>query len=361
MVQRIKLIVCYIKGLRSGVGTFLSIFTLFLGLALAFWPNLLKIDHNFIEKESYECIKNQLSPEAIKFVEPFLDKEITNASIFYNSIPASLSPTEKNLLFGVIQNKNDYTSTNQLLLLVILSFILTGTVYREFTSGRKYRIAHSIYFLHHVIHIIRDNWQKIFPEHNGKKDLDKVNAKQYIQSSLNEFEKFFTTVTGAPCRACIKVIVDFSTLKVETFVRSSSSSCMPVNKDRENDKIENNSDFFELVANKARFWLVNDVDTEENYQNSHLEINSKKKKSQQLGYKTSFTWPIRKIHQHADTESNEPEIFGFLCIDSKVSGVFSDKYDFDSGALVADFYYFLLRAYFNISAMKLEEINVQRQ
>ncbi len=359
-MNRFKLFFCHVKGLHSQLGTFLSVFSLFLGLTLAFWPHLLTTDSNFIDQKDYECIKSQLSPLAINYVGPFLNKKIDNSSIFYNSIPAGITPTERNLIFSLIHNGNDYTSTNQLLLLVILAIVLIVTVYREFTSGRKYRIAHSIPFLHSAIHIIRDNWQKIFPEINGKKDLDKANAKEYIQNSLNEFEKFFSTVTGAPCRACIKVIVDFSTLKLETFVRSSSSNCLPVNKDRPNDKVENNSEFYELVANKERFWHIKNVDTEENYQNSHLEINSKKKKSQQLGYTTSFTWPIRKIrHDHA-SETDEPEIFGFLCIDSRVSGVFQEKYDFDSGALVADFYYFLLRAYFMISTMKLENTDDTR-
>ena len=59
--------------------------------------------------------------------------------------------------------------------------------------------------MHNSIHIIRDNWEKIFPEINGVKDLNKDNAKEYIQKSLDEFERYFSTVTGAPCRTCIKM------------------------------------------------------------------------------------------------------------------------------------------------------------
>lgn len=121
------------------------------------------------------------------------------------------------------------------------------------------------------------------------------------------------------------------------------------------------SEFYELVEKKERCWHVKNVDIEKNYHNSHLEINSKKKRSAQLGYNTTFTWPIRKFKQGQTGNEEELEIYGFLCVDSKVSGVFKEKYDFDSGALIADFYYFLLRAYVLISASKLEEQSEQGQ
>ena len=74
-----------------------------------------------------------------------------------------------------------------------------------------------------------------------------------------------------------------------------------------------------------------------------------------MGYNTTFTWPIRKVKHDQSGNEDKLEIYGFLCVDSKVSGVFNEKYDFESGALIADFYYFLLRAYVLISINKLEE------
>lgn len=354
-MDRIGLFLRRLRSFNSRLGTIIGLCSLLLGAILAFWPNLLRTDNTVINLEKYECIKSQLSPEATTFLIPYLNKSIPDLKFFYKSIPASISQKETNLLVDLIHSEHDYTSINHFLLLIILFLLLAGFIYREFTSGRKYRIAHSISYLHNAIHIIRDNWQKIFPERNGKKDLDKENAKEYIQKSLGEFENFFSTVTGSPCRTCIKAIVGFSPLKVETFARSTSSACLTANEDTDNDKVDNNSEFYELVANRERFWHVEDVDSEKNYQNSHLEINSKKKKSKQLGYKTTFTWPIRKIKHGQSGNDDELEIYGFLCVDSKVSGVFKERYDFDSGALIADFYYFLLRVYVLISANKLEE------
>lgn len=356
-MDRIRLFFRHLRSFNSRLGTIIGLCSLLLAVILAFWPNLLKTDDNAINLENYECVKSQLSPEAATFLTPYLNKSIPDLKFFYKSIPASISQKETNLLVDLIHSKHDYISINHFLLLIILFLLLAGFIYREFTSGRKYRIAHSISYLHNAIHIIRDSWQKIFPERDGKKDLDKENAKEYIQKSLDEFEKFFSTVTGSPCRTCIKTIVDFSTLKVETFARSTSSTRISVNKDTADDNVNNNSEFYELLANKKRFWHVDDVDSEKNYQNSHLEINSKKKKSKQLGYKTTFTWPIRKIKHGLSGNDDKLEIYGFLCVDSKVSGVFKERYDFDSGALIADFYYFLLCAYVLISANKLEEQN----
>ncbi len=360
----LRLFFCNLKIFHSNFGIYIGICSLILGLILAFWPNLLKIESSIIDLKSYECVKSQLSADSIKFIAPYLNSTIQDVKLFYKSIPPALSQGEKIVLIDLVADKYNFLSINKFILLLFISFLSTGFIYREFSGGRKYRIAHSLAYLHNSIHVIRDNWQKIFPETNGSKGIDKDNAKEYIQKSLNEFERYFSTVTGAPCRACIKTIVDISdisSLKVKTFARSSSSLCLPIAADNENDEVKNNSDFYELVANRERYWYVKNVDCEKNYQNSHLSINSPKKKSSQLGYSTTFTWPIRKLKQGQSGDKDDLEIFGFLCVDSKVSGVFNEKYDFDSGALIADFYYFLLRAYVLISSKKLEEQNEQVQ
>jgi hypothetical protein len=181
--------------------------------------------------------------------------------------------------------------------------------------------------------------------------LDKESAKEYIQKSIDDFEKFLSVVTGTPCRVCIKIISDIKTLQVKTFSRSSFSVNVKCNSDIGEDFVYNNSDFKALFEKKERYWYVNNVDTATNYINSHVDSTSNEKKSKQLGYKTSFTWPIRKISYYND-DNGELNIYGFLCADSKVSNVFMEKYDFDSGALIADFYYFLLKKYFDISEKK---------
>lgn len=354
-MNRIKLFLCDLRSFNSRFGTYIGVLSLLLAFILAFWPNLLKIEMYCINVNSFNHIKGQLSSESVKFIEPYLKEPINDIKVFYKSIPESISNSERGLLIDLVQNEYDFSSVNSFLVMVFMFVVAIVFVYREFSGGRKYRIAHSIAYLHNAIHVIRDNWQKIFPEIGGKKTLDKDSAKEYIQKSLDEFERYFSTITGSPCRTCIKTIVDFEPLKVETFARSSSSVCLPIKRDTDNDNVENNSEFYELVVNKERYWHVKNIDTEKNYHNSHLEINSPKKKSSQLGYNMTFTWPIRKLKQSESGNEDEFEIYGFLCADSKVSGVFKEKYDFESGALIADFYYFLLRAYVLISTRKLEE------
>ena len=122
-------------------------------------------------------------------------------------------------------------------------------------------------------------------------------------------------------------------------------------RDKKQDFVYNNSDYKALIGSNNRYWCVGDVDSEPNYENSHVDNTSRVKKSKQLGYKSSFTWPIRKVQ-----ENGSLKLYGFLCIDSNVTKAFHERYDFDCGALVADFYYFLLRAYFKISELMSREI-----
>lgn len=354
-MENLKKILCYLQTAYSRSATFIGIFSFIFAILIAAWPNIFNIEKNIIDKAGYASAKQNLSSDSINYLSSFKDGVIPDIKLYIKSIPSTISQNEKNIIIDLIKNPYDYSSLNNTIVLVILILSLGSFFYREVVGGRKYRIAHSIKNLHKSIHIIRDNWQEIFPESDGKKDLSIDNAKKYIQLSIDEFEKYISIVSGTPCRVCIKVIIDFNSLQVETFARSSSSLCINTNKDSSNDTIENNTDFKALFSSKHRFWHVPNVDTATNYQNSHLNITSHEKKSKQLGYKTSFTWPIRKVLPKTTSSEDDIEIYGFLCVDSRVSNIFSEQYDFDSGALVADFYYFLLRAYFIIANQKVKE------
>ena len=354
-MESLKKSLYYLQSLYSRSATFIGILSLIFAILIAALPNIFNIEKNVIDEEGFLSVKSSLSPESISYLTSCKNGVISDVKLYIKSIPSTISPNERSIIIDLIKTPYDYSSLNSTILLVMLILSIVSFFYRETVGGRKYRIAHSVKNLHKSIHIIRDNWQEIFPEKDGKKDLDIDKAKKYIQSSLDEFEKYISIVSGTPCRVCIKVIVDLSSLKVETFARSSSSLCIAINQDSTNDTIENNTDYKALFSARHRYWHVPNVDTATNYQNSHLNITSREKKSKLLGYKTSFTWPIRKALPKPNGGEDDIEIYGFLCADSRVANIFSEQYDFDSGALVADFYYFLMRAYFIIASQKLKE------
>lgn len=328
---------------------FLGVLSILLVIFFAFWPNLFVLNRNEINVKSYEKIKKQLSPEAIDFLEMYKNEQIDDLKEFAKSIPGIITIEERNRIIDLVKNRPDYPGVSQFLISASFIVLIIFFVARELTAGRKFRIAQSINYLHSSIHIIRDNWDLMFPLEGFSRNVDDKMMRKNMIISLDYFEDFFSVVTGSPCRACIKVIspdkqvADMDDLVVKTFVRSSFAKSSHSRNDTKNDKIISNSDFCALAIHKERYWYIKDVDKERGYSNSHINIALTKSPSKQLGYKSTFTWPIRR---HID--DGEFELFGFLCLDSKTSDVFDPRYDFDCGALVADFYYFLISIYINV-------------
>ena len=327
----------------------LGVLSVILVIFFAFWPSIFVLNCNEINIKSYEKIKKQLSPSAIDFIEMYKNEPLDDFKEFTKSIPRNISIEERNRIIDLVKNKPDYLGVSQFLISLLLVILLISIVIRELSASRKFRIAQSISYLHTSIHIIRDNWDAMFPMEGKIRMVNDQMIRKYIVQSLDQFEDFFSVVTGAPCRACIKVIspddqvTSMDDLAVKTFARTSFAKSNKPSHDGSNDKIINNTDFYALAMHRERYWYIKNVDKERGYSNSHINITSTKSLSKQLGYKSTFTWPIRRL-----VDNGEFELFGFLCLDSKTSNVFDPRYDFDCGALIADFYYFLLSIYINI-------------
>jgi len=55
-----------------------------------------------------------------------------------------------------------------------------------------------------------------------------------------------------------------------------------------------------------------------------------------------MVWPIRRMQ--TNDGALEPDVLGFLCVDSGARGVFNRRYDFEIGAAFADvLYVYILR------------------
>ena len=169
---------------------------------------------------------------------------------------------------------------------------------------------------------------------NFNKDV----AKDCLARSLDQVERYFSLVTGAPCRACIKTIIsnqekikpitpgdtDHNKLIVRTFARSLNSN--KTNEDTKNDTVENNTKFRFIYLTSEPYCLIGNIDDETHYLNSHLDTTITKKRSSQLGYKSTLTFAIRTKINNSSGE-NKFDLWGFLCIDTKTSNVFSKRWD----------------------------------
>lgn len=323
---------------------------LFLGVILAFYPTILSLQYCKVDKTNFELLKTKLSPQAIAFVEKAAKMKITSPKVFVNSIPKTFSDAEKSYILDIFQYSYDGKDFQLLILTVCFVLAIGFIVFRELTSAKKFAIAHSQVHLHKAVHHMRDNWTKIFNIKSDRVHYNKDVASECLTQSLDEVERFYSTVIGAPCRVCIKAWkdpkelddpdVEDMKLLLKTFARSSNSK-KPI-KDTKDDTIEKNSEFLSIYEKSEPYCRYNNIDTITYYDNSHLDRKKDIKPSEQLGYKSTLTFAIRD--KSDDTEQQESiTIYGFLCVDTKTSGVFSSRWDLEPGYLLADFYSLFLK------------------
>lgn len=231
--------------------------------------------------------------------------------------------------------------------------IASMLVVREYTYSRKARYAEAMKQLHKCAHEIRDSYWAIESNNAGL-------CMESVKSSLNSFASAFSIVTGTSCRACIKVIehdsskdpVDFYT---RTFCRNQKVA-QSTNRD-DPAPLEKNTDFKILYQqdDDENYFLSNNLTKRKRYQNSNWPSRHDKRavfiKERKYQYISTIVWPIRS----REVESN-PEVIGFLCVDSLTRGVFERRYDVDTGAIIADMLYPLLskyrKAHRNIASIK---------
>lgn len=334
--------------------------TLILAVLLALYPNLFSIEKSCIDSEKYENLKGTLSADACLFIDKYVNKKIKSPKTFLKSIPANISGIERNHIIDLLTLRFDYINLHYIIILFVAATILILFLTRELTGAKKYSIAHSIRFLHKAIHCMRDKWNQVFvyDPKSGSINIVKDAAKGTIQESLDWVEKYFSAVTGTPCRACIKVMLgneqpntdqnQFKGLKgdrqnadatIVTWARSSGSTDPTT--DRNDDRIDNNIDFeYIAVFHKPNYYKRN-VDKPP-YKNSHIDYQSNVKYSEQLGYRSAFTFGIR------DYSTGKQTLYGFLCLDSPVTNAFSLRYDSEAAYLLADFYYLYLKKYIEV-------------
>jgi hypothetical protein len=118
------------------------------------------------------------------------------------------------------------------------------------------------------------------------------------------------------------------------------------------DYLDENSDFLAMFRNPdMRCFLSNNLTKsfrKQNYRNPGIpEGFDVDKDPWPLVYRSTLVWPIRKRDSRSEVNAQQ-HLLGFLCVDSRARGVFWRRYDFDTGAIVADALYVYMKRYFEL-------------
>lgn len=245
-------------------------------------------------------------------------------------------------VYALINNKSLQRDATIYLFGFFLLILFLLFVWREVTYSRKARYAEAIRTLHDCAHEIRDSYSAI----EGKNE---ELFKRSIRSSLAAFSSAFSIVTGASCRACIKVIThddseDPPVFYTETLQRNKKIP-RTQNKD-EPAKIEYNTDFNILftTSDEENYFFEGNLVKRRDYKNSNWPYKHDEReaflKDKKYKYVSTIVWPIRE--REGD---DAPKVIGFLCIDSMARNAFLRRYDIDFGATIADVLYPVLLEY----------------
>jgi len=198
-------------------------------------------------------------------------------------------------------------------------------------------------FLHEAFHTLRDASYSIREGNSEEMQLT------LLVKSLDHVAIAFSSITGAPCRMCVKLLIaaddapgevtlsedannaDERWFNVKTLYRHDGSH------DPAKDQptpLYRNSDFRQVWDQKhnSRCFFSNDLDAEPNYVNDHRAGNAN-----DFEYNSTIVWPIQKKKL-----SGNVDLIGYLCVDSLQKNAFQYNNDFYLGAAYADSLYMVL-------------------
>jgi hypothetical protein len=192
---------------------------------------------------------------------------------------------------------------------------------------------------------------------------------------LTAFASGMRIVTGTKTRVCIKLLkveggvdallgkskVDQNHIIYADLFVNDSDSIWP-KKDysppHDKDRLSLNSAFCNLLEGKGDYYLENNLPKAFKKglcKNSSIDTYAHGrtgKGASVLPYRSTILWPIRKLQgeregdPHRDLLRDKHDLLGFLCIDSASRNVWSDRYDSEVGAAVADLLYAFLDAWY---------------
>lgn len=258
----------------------------------------------------------------------------------------------------------------------LVCMLLGFLVYFAVSYSNKARYAEILSHSHEVHHLIRDLQSEIINLQTTPRSSTNTDERKRIESQvasgfrriLTEISTGFSVAKGVRCRSSIKLLGRVEEMQratpdnlfVRTLARDFTSSHECKTKDSEEGKnhlVSKNTDFELLLKDEnRRYFFSGDVGKEGNYINSSIEYWKKNsplialinmalpqgRSLSALPYKSVIILPIRGALK---SQSNDLTTLGFLCIDSRSSKCFRERYDVYLGATYADALYHLLREY----------------
>lgn len=263
-------------------------------------------------------------------------------SFFLALIGFILNLFDKNILFFGI-NVSILAIVCSLLLFI---FVLVIRVFKTIKSKEEFKNATE--YINDAVQIYMDTNFKLVKTHN-RKELsfsyltDVVNKE--CEEILELLCKLFQSVTGEKISACIKLIAD-DCESTQTFYRSRNTQRNRENRVRnKNPKFAENTDFDKIINGNEEYFYVTDL---KKYKQTHEYRNSNEHIDV---YNGTIVVPIKIKNEfiHFSTEkSNEYNLLGFLCVDSKSNRAFTQrqmKYNLQIMFIFANIFYMILNKY----------------
>lgn len=148
-------------------------------------------------------------------------------------------------------------------------------------------------------------------------------VRDLLRHTLIELASVFETMSGAPCRVCIKMVYDHvdksgsNQRAVKAIVRSNTPRSEP----REYpDLVDKNTDFNAILINREKYWFCGNI-----HDRSRLRVYSNTSPSSP--YSSVIVWPLRTFEAGSTKERDYPkdklgDVIGFLCLDSETIDAF---------------------------------------
>lgn len=234
-----------------------------------------------------------------------------------------------------------------LVLLLFLGYFIVS-------YSRKARYSEAMYCIHSAIHQIRDAHSYL--EHCRKAPVEYEGAKfeQMLRAVLDSVAQAFDIVSAVGNRACIKVLAGSSGREfARTLCRDSASHERHKDDDKQEKEkhlIDLNTDFHLLAKGEGRYFLSNDLRRYPFYMNTSLGPDVHKAITWSLPYVSSLVFPIRLTKDASGSGVKGIKVLGFLAVDSAARGAYTERYDVEMGAIVADGLFPLLELWVHVDA-----------
>jgi hypothetical protein len=245
------------------------------------------------------------------------------------------------LYFHDIQSATEFKSRAVLIALLIYFVVLLLFLgYFIHIYARKARYAEAMSYIHDAIHDLRNATAYLKKCRANKATYEESKAKNELQQTLDAVATAFSMVTGTKCRSAIKILggVSRDGLFVKTLCRDTISTNRSKQKDEtegEKHLVSQNTDYNSLVNKLHNYYLNNDI----NAKGTSYINTSKTTPTDVLSYSSAIVLPIRLYSSAGSGGKPTFNIIGFLTVDSSSRKTFTEKFDVQMGAIVADALY----------------------